>query len=205
MRDPADRPEPPTRKRAGAAGRTGRPRFAMPTDHHDERTNERIEAFLEGPVRARRSRPRHLRTQALVRPRRLVPLDTRADWDAAVGHEDARLARYGRAATVLVVEVRAVIRERDERLVGRVGKAIREHARETDRVARVSPTRYHVLLPETTEAEAAALAERIRQTCAGWDPVGPGQPVHLGMAAVTPPRGGTLVDALRLAQARLEE
>ncbi|CAN5635079.1 hypothetical protein BH20CHL7_BH20CHL7_02750 [soil metagenome] len=177
----------------------------MPTDHHDERTNERIEAFLEGPVRARRSRPRHLRTQALVRPRRLVLLDTRADWDTAVRQEDARLSRYGRAATILLVEVRVGSAGPVDRIATIVGKVIREHARETDRVARVSSTRYHVLLPETSEAEAAALSGRIRQTCAVWDSDRPGLPVHIGTAAVTPPRGGTLVDALRLAQARLAE
>ncbi|MEO5884854.1 MAG: hypothetical protein ABIQ58_04995, partial [Candidatus Limnocylindrales bacterium] len=136
MRDPADRPEPPAPRRP-AASRTRRPRFALPADHHDERTSEGIEAFLEGPVRARRTRARQPRTEALRRPRRVLALDTRTDWEAALVYEDARLARYGRPVSVLVLDVRLGRQGATDRLVARVGVIIRHLARETDRVARV--------------------------------------------------------------------
>jgi hypothetical protein len=175
----------------------------LPADHHDERTSERIEAFLDGPRPERRSRPRHLRSEALRRPRRTMPMDTRTDWDAALRHEDARVARYGRPAAVLVVDVQPAEPHLADPLAARVGTVIREHARETDRIARVGPTRFHVLLPETSEPEAVVLAERVRSTCAAWGSAGPGLPLRIVTAAATPDGGGTLVEALRAAQARL--
>ena len=75
---------------------------------------------------------------ACVRPRTIVPLDTRTDWDRAVRHEDARVARYGRPASVLVVDVAMAANGGEDRFVARLGSAIRTQVRETDRVARVS-------------------------------------------------------------------
>lgn len=204
MRDSADRPEPPTPRRA-TGGRAARPRFALPVDHHDERTSERIEAFLEGPVPARRSRPRQPRPEAVRRPRRLVPLDTRTDWEAALLHEDARLSRYGRAASVLVVDIRLARPGAEDRLATEVGSVIRRLARETDRVARVSQTRFHVLLPETMEPEAIALAQRVQQACAASAAVGLDGPLTIATAVASPPRGATLVEALRQAQDSLAD
>src|SRR5256885_5228148 len=40
--------------------------------------------------------------------------------------------------------------------------------RSTDRVTRASDTRFQVLLPETTEADAAHFAERVLADCAVW-------------------------------------
>jgi hypothetical protein len=186
--------------------RTRRPKFALPADHHhDDGTSERIEAFLDGPKRERRSKPRHLRSEGLRRPRRSMPIDTRTDWDAALRHEDARVARYGRPAAVLVVDVQPSEAGMVDRFAARVGTVIRDHARETDRIARVGPSRFHVLLPETSEPEAAMLAERVRSTCASWGSVGPGLPLQIATAAATPSGGGTLVEALRSAQARLAD
>jgi hypothetical protein len=205
VRDPSERPEPNPPRRPAAA-RTRRPKFALPPDHHhDDGTSERIEAFLDGPKRERRSRPRHLRSEALRRPRRSMPIDTRTDWDAALRHEDARVARYGRPAAVLVVDVRPAQAGLEDRVAARVGSVIRDHARETDRIARVGPTRFHVLLPETSEPEAAVLAERVRSTCASWGSSGPGMPLRIATAAATATGGGTLVEALRDAQAQLAD
>jgi hypothetical protein len=139
--------------------RTRRPKFALPADHHhDDGTSERIEAGRDGPKRERRSKPRHLRSEGLRRPRRSMPIDIRTDWDAALRHEDARVARYGRPAAVLVVDVQPSEAGMVDRFAARVGTVIRDHARETDRIARVGPSRFHVLLPETSEPEAAMLA-----------------------------------------------
>jgi GGDEF domain-containing protein len=204
VRDPSERPEPQPPRRSTTA-RTRRPKFALPADPPDERTSERIEAFLDGPKQERRSRPRHLRSEALRRPRRSVAIDTRTDWDAALRQEDARVARYGRPAAVIVVELHPSQDGHDDRFAARVGSVLRDHARETDRIARVGPTRFHVLLPETSEPEATVLAERVRATCAAWGTVGPGLPVTITAVAATPRGGGTLAEALHDAQIRLAD
>lgn len=93
----------------------------------------------------------------------------------------------------------------EDRFAARVATIIRDHARETDRIARVSPTRFHVLLPETSEPEADVLAERVQATCRSWGSVGPGLPLVVTTAAATPVGGGTLAEALNDAQARLAD
>lgn len=127
----------------------------------------------------------------------MVPLDTRPDWEAALRHEDARIARYGRPASILVIEVGVPDPIAEDRIAARVGAVIREHARETDRVTRVSRTRFQLLLPETAQAEARSLAERVRRSCEAWGTHGPGLPVRIAAVAAAPPRGGTLTDALQ--------
>ena len=203
MPDDAKQPTP----RRTQSGSRRRPRFSLPPDHHEEtkseRTDERIEAFLDGPVRARRSRRRPARPDGVQRPRPVVPLDTRPDWERALRHEDARVARYGRPASVLIVDVVMQPAGGEDRFAGRIGTAIRAQARETDRVARVGPARFHILLPETEEAEAAALAERICRACREILPVPPGPAASVRASAASPTDGGTLVDALRAAQVRL--
>ena len=124
---------------------------------------------------------------------------TRADWDVALHHEDARFVRYGRPATVLVIELRAVAPEVLDRLGPRVGSIIREHARETDLVARVSRDRFHVLLPETLDADAAAFFERVTTATDALFGSDADRPLTIVGAAVTPARGGTLAEALRRA------
>jgi GGDEF domain-containing protein len=178
----------------------------LPRDAQDDGgTTERIEAFLEGPTRPiPRHRPLHLRSQPLRRPRQRVPLDTRADWEQALRHEDHRFARYGRPVAVLVVEVRTTDADGADRVARRLGDIVRELARASDRIARVSQTRFHVLLPETDEAAALHFGTRIRRAVrtevaerspdARWD---------VAAAAAAPHHGATLADALRVAQARL--
>lgn len=114
--------------------------------------------------------------------------------------EDARVARYGRAASVLVIDVTLPVAAFDERHVRRVATAIRSQARETDRVAQVSPDRFLVLLPETEEREATALADRVTAACRDVLPA----IARVRAATASPVGGGSLADALRLATARLE-
>jgi hypothetical protein len=179
----------------------------MPSDDHDERTGEVIEAFIEGP-KARTKRPprgRHLRHEALRAVRKPIAMDTRADWEVALRHEDARVARYGRPAAVMVVRIRMPMTGAEDRYAARVGAVIREHARETDRVTRAAPDRFHVLLPETVEAEADALADRVRDACLSHLPGQPGSEIEILAAAISPARGHTLAEALRRALATVAE
>lgn len=131
-------------------------------------------------------------------------MDTRTDWDRAMQHEDARVARYGRPASVVVIDVAIGLGGGEDRHIGRIGFAIRAQARETDRVARVGPTRFHLLLPETDEREATALAERVARACRDVLPARPDMGSQVRAAVASPSGGGTLADALRLAQARLQ-
>jgi GGDEF domain-containing protein len=131
-------------------------------------------------------------------------MDTRTDWDIAFRHEDARVARYGRPAAVLTVRLRMGTDGAADQYAPRIGGAIRQQARETDRVTRVGPDRFHVLLPETLEAEATVLAERVRKACVALIPGGSGSEVQIVVAAASTSSGGTLLDALRAVQARTE-
>ena len=131
-------------------------------------------------------------------------MDTRADWDIALRHEEARVARYGRPAAVLAVRLRTHRDGAADQYAARVGGAIRQQARETDRVTRVGPDRFHVLLPETLEAEASVLAERVRSACVLVMPGVPGTEVEILVAAASTSSGGSLLEALRAVQAGIE-
>lgn len=192
---------PPTRRRAPRGGK--RQRFVLPDDQHDERVGEVIEAFLDGPPEPKaRRRSRTAPHPAVLRPTRLrpVPMDTRPDWDLALRHEDARMARYGRPASIVVIRLRLTAPGTTDRFAGRVGEIVRELARETDRVTRAAADRFHVLLPETEGPEAETLLDRVRQACADRVVGRLGAEVRVVGAAASPGRGETLHDALRAAQ-----
>ena len=198
MSELPDQP-PPSRRRAPRNGR--RARFVLPAEHHDEdeRVGEVIEAFLDGPPERARKPSRPRRRPALHAVRRPVPMDTRPDWDRALRLEDARLLRYGRPATVLVIRLRVPAAGAEDRYAGRVGSIVREHTRETDRVTRAAPDRFQVLLPETDEAEGDILAARIREACGQGIRLRSGHGLEISAAAVSPGSGQTLADALRIA------
>ncbi|HUG30477.1 MAG TPA: diguanylate cyclase [Candidatus Limnocylindria bacterium] len=111
------------------------------------------------------------RPPAPVRPSaELRSLPGRLEWNAALDRESARAARYGRPASVAIVELKA---ERANQpvdpflpsLAGPIARAIRQDSRATDLVARVASARFQILLPETTEAGAERLAERVAANC----------------------------------------
>jgi len=177
-------------------------KFVLPEHHHDEqddgRTAEHIEAFLVGPTAV------PPRTAAIEgRPRRPIELDTRPDWIAAFRHEAARHARYGRPASVLLIELNGHPGTRDnDRVAAALGNAIRAEARETDRAVRMGARSFRVLLPETSGRAARALAERLgRAVAAGAN--GSPDAVAVRFEVATASRGGTLEQALVDGEARL--
>ena len=200
MSELPDQPPPPKRRAPRTARRA---RFVLPAEHHDEdeRVGEVIEAFLDGPPettrKAARPRPRRPALRAVRSP---VTLDTRPDWDRALRHEDARLARYGRPATVLVIRLRVLLPGAEDRYAGRVSAIVSEHISETDRVTRAAADLFHLLLPETEESEGDVLAGRIREACAEQIRLRSGHGLEIRAAAVAPGIGQTLQDALRIAQ-----
>jgi hypothetical protein len=184
-----------------------RRRFVLPPVHHEEQASDRvaegIEAFLAGPSGHRLPRRRHFRTDPLVRPPSMLPLDSPATWDLALHREDGRVARYGRTASVIVIDVVPRAPDLERRDVARIGAVVRTEARATDRIAAGGPTRFHLLLPETTENEAIAVADRIVRSCAELPPDDHDRIAIVRTAVACAIAGATLGDALRLARARL--
>lgn len=202
---PADpRPQP---------ARPRRPRRFIVRDHEDHRVDEKIQAFLAGP-KPSRSRAR----KAPPKPRRpALPLDTRTDFAAALRLESARAERYGRPVSIVAVAFAPAGDGADsaadattgvdtarsvDRLAGPIGSTLRREARDTDRVARVAPDRFHVLLPETGATDAERFVERVRQACEAWSSEAD-EPLRLRIATVAAGHDRTLVDALAAAEERL--
>jgi diguanylate cyclase (GGDEF)-like protein len=101
--------------------------------------------------------------------------DGPATWAKRLTEENARVQRYGRAATVVLVELAGVDRlaerlgpDAAERLIPPIGTTMRRQARSADSLARLSPTRFAVLLPDTDEVKAINYVERVRAACDVW-------------------------------------
>lgn len=198
---PDDRPKPdrPTPRR-------GR-RFVV-RDAEDHRATEKIEEFLIGPrrTRSRSDQPQSIRP---ARPSTVTDLDTRTDFVAALRREASRTERYGHPATIVAVafDIESAngrpADERDvDRLSGPIGFTLRREARETDRIARVAPNRFHVLMPETAADDAAGYVERARRACEIWF-TGADLPVRMRFAAASSSPHQTLADALAAVEERL--
>lgn len=195
MTDPGDARSPSREKPRRA------PRFVLPDVHHDERTAERIVAFLDGPAA-----PVQRRTGSPVggdRARRPKELDTRPDWLAAFTQEAARHARYGRPASVLLLEIGcppdgpAI-----DRVAGGLAELIRGGVRQTDRAVRLGASSFRLLMPETNGQAARRLAARLEGAFQAMYAGRNSRPVlRTGVAA--PTRGGSLEDALTDAERHL--
>ena len=93
-------------------------------------------------------------------------------WAAILGVEAARCKRYGRPATVVMVEVSGLEdlvtvwgTEVGSHAASRVGAVLRAKVRTSDYAARIGPRRFAVLLPETGEIAAVNFVERVRDAC----------------------------------------
>lgn len=131
-------------------------------------------------------------------------------WDVVLAVESARCTRYGRTATVVIVEVASLdtLAEVWGADVGtiaaaRVGSALRSRSRSSDYAARLGRGRFAVLLPETDEIAAVNFVERARTIC---DDVlradESGARARFGWADAT--RDRSLIAAAATAVARLE-
>ncbi len=193
--DPAN-PAKPTRPRRSR-------KFVLPEHHHsergDERTAEHIEAFLDGPV----AQPRRT-TAPDARVRRQIELDTRPDWLTAFRHEAARHARYGRPASVLLIELCGEVPVGvSDRVARVVGDTIRAEARETDRAVRMGARSFRILLPETGARAARTLGERLGQA---FETVANGRSggIDLRIEVASAGRAATLEQALADGEAKLD-
>ena len=109
------------------------------------------------------------RTDALTET--LMP----SEWSRLLLDEEARIYRYGRPATIILIEldgldalVAALGQPAGDRIVVAVAETLKRHARSADQIARLGPGRFGLLLPETGEVEAVNLVERLRALCDHW-------------------------------------
>jgi GGDEF domain-containing protein len=186
--------------RATAKPRRAR-RFVLPDTHHDDRTAERIVAFLDGPAPpGGRAGKAKAPSDGRKPPREL---DTRADWTAAFRHEASRHARYGRPASVLLLEIgRTPDRRSSDEVAHELAEMIREQARASDRAVRLSPSSFRLLMPETSARAARNLGDRLELAFRKADAGSHHRP-GLRFDVAAPTRGGSLEDALAEAERRL--
>jgi diguanylate cyclase (GGDEF)-like protein len=139
----------------------------------------------------------------------LTGLLVTSEWNRIILDEDARNHRYGRPATVVIVElggfdrlVETLGREAGDRVLPAVADAMRRNARAADYVARLGTNRFGVLLPETGEVEAVNYIERVRSACELWLESG-AVALDLAMGWASPAADTTLIDAAAVAQERM--
>lgn len=176
-------------------------RFVLPDNQHDDRTDARIEAFLHGSSpSAAPGWAVHSRSGLTRTPREL---DTRADWTAAFHHESSRHARYGRPASVLLLEIGRTPDTRSADAVAHeLADLIRADARASDRAVRTGPLSFRLLMPETNVGGACQVGTRLEaafRRAGGDSNHRPG----LRFDVATPKRGGSLEEALFEAERRV--
>lgn len=130
-------------------------------------------------------------------------------WSRMVADEDARIRRYHRAATIVVIELDGLDKFAErmgpgsiDRIVPAVADTLRRGAREADHVARLGPGRFAVLMPETDEVLAINYVERVRRACELWLESG-AVALHLAMGWASSGGDGTLADTETAATDRM--
>ena len=138
----------------------------------------------------------------------LTPMDGPIFWARLVSHESARVRRYKRPATVVVLDVMGLTELRQlwgadvavETLI-QVGATVTKQIRSSDAAARIGPTQFAVYLPETNEIDAINFVERTRSAIART--LGrKGDTITVGIGWASP-KNGSLDDAIQLAETRL--
>lgn len=160
-------------------------------------------------ITQRKAREEQLRRLAQTDP--LTGLSNRRHFFEQAAQELRRVARYGRPLAVVMLDIdhfKAVNdncgHEAGDAVLRDVARCLRSALRESDLLGRVGGEEFAALLPETHEAEALVLAERLR-TAVSAAPLGSGLSVTIS-AGVTGIRGSGAEDldsALRRADAAL--
>jgi len=102
-------------------------------------------------------------------------LDLRPAWSRWLAEEEARIRRFHRPATIVLVDLSGLERLADRlgpdaatRLIPPIAMTMRRQARATDHLARLGPTLFGAVLTETDEVRAINYVERIRSACDVW-------------------------------------
>jgi diguanylate cyclase (GGDEF)-like protein len=131
------------------------------------------------------------------------------EWNRIVADEDARVNRYRHPATVVIIEldgfdrlVANLGREAGDRILPALADTLSRNARGADHVARIGPTRFGIMLPETDEVVAINYIERVREACDLWLESG-AIALHLSIGWASPGPDSSLAVAVARAQERM--
>jgi diguanylate cyclase (GGDEF)-like protein len=130
-------------------------------------------------------------------------------WDRILASEEARMRRYGRIATVALVEFpgfesAAARPGRDVALqFWRLSRVVASRVRSSDHLARIGRTRFGILLVETDEVRAINFVDRLRSACR--TELGPGSHFRVRIGWASRPPAGGFEAALATAEARLRD
>jgi diguanylate cyclase (GGDEF)-like protein len=131
-------------------------------------------------------------------------------WDRLIASEVARVGRYQRPATVVLIEVvgledyaRAWGPDVAVRLFIQVARTLSVESRSSDHIARIDHTRFGILLTETDEVAAINFVERVRESCES-ELRSPGL-VRIGIGWAGPSGSYDLRAAIDVAESRLAE
>ncbi|MEA2544987.1 MAG: hypothetical protein QOI09_260 [Chloroflexota bacterium] len=137
--------------------------------------------------------------------------DLGPSWARWLAEEEARIRRYHRPATIVLVELSGFDRlaerfgdDAAQRLIPPIAATMRRNARATDHLARLGPTRFGAILTETDEIRAINFLERVRSACDVWLEAGAVTlRLSVGWAEISPDRPAEV--ALPEAERRLYE
>jgi diguanylate cyclase (GGDEF)-like protein len=129
-------------------------------------------------------------------------------WDRILSNEQARLRRYGRGVTVVLLELGGfadfatwVGREAAMQVFSRLSRLIVGEVRSSDHIARITSERFAILLFETDEVRTLNFINRILAAC---EPeLRARRPLRIGIGWASPAKGQQLADAVALAEERL--
>jgi diguanylate cyclase (GGDEF)-like protein len=153
----------------------------------------------------------HAYEAALARAERdpLTGLANRRRLWASLERETARAERYGRAVSVVMLDVDGFKKFNDrlghlagDEALARAAQLVRERSRASDLAARYGGDELALVLPETPRAGAIAVAEKIRASIEALRIAGERVTVSAGIASA-PDDGRSAADLVRAADARL--
>lgn len=131
-------------------------------------------------------------------------------WDRLISSEVARVGRYQRPATVVLLEIvglddyaRAWGPDVASRLFTQLARTLSVESRSSDHIARIDRTRFAILLTETDEIAAINFVERVRTSCES-ELLSPGI-VRIGIGWAGPHGSNDLRAAIDIAERRLTE
>jgi diguanylate cyclase (GGDEF)-like protein len=130
-------------------------------------------------------------------------------WDRLIISETARVRRYKRPTTVVLVEIAGLARlgrlwgpDVAERTLVNAARTLSQSIRTSDHIARIEPIRFGILLTETSEIAAINFIERARASCERDLRVA-SEVVGVAFGWASPPKSWDLADAAAIAAKRL--
>jgi diguanylate cyclase (GGDEF)-like protein len=130
-------------------------------------------------------------------------------WEGFLRDESARVRRFRRPATIVFVDSPGLdgVAERlgavaADRIAAEIDRLLRAEIRETDRVVRLGPARFGVLMVETPAVDARRYVERVREATGQWF-ISAGLSPRLAIGWASPAEGEDLGVAAASAHERM--